>query len=225
MDSDGSAEAFNIEAGYTFTFGSGFQVVPQVQYTRIKMDDMGEFTSASGMTFRNDGGDSSRARVGVALQKSFGDASTDWRFTPYASFSVVRELEGDYAYGVNDSLLGVNSVGGTSHLAELGFTASHDRLVLYGGLSLQEGGAIDRVFGGHLGVRYTFGGASPAPEVVAVVAPVAKTCAELDDDGDGVNNCDDKCYGSPAGQAVGPDGCPVPVAEPEPVMEPKPYRG
>jgi OmpA-OmpF porin, OOP family len=38
-----------------------------------------------------------------------------------------------------------------------------------------------------------------------------QTCADLDDDGDGVNNCEDKCPGSQAGQAVGPDGCPVPL--------------
>ena len=62
--------------------------------------------------------------------------------------------------------------------------------------------------------------AAPAPEPVVVVQ---KTCADLDDDGDGVNNCDDKCPGSVAGQAIGPDGCPVP--EPEPVPEPKPFRG
>ncbi|MBW8367923.1 MAG: OmpA family protein [Arenimonas sp.] len=36
-----------------------------------------------------------------------------------------------------------------------------------------------------------------------------QTCADLDDDGDGVNNCDDKCPNSVAGQAIGPDGCPV----------------
>ena len=76
-----------------------------------------------------------------------------------------------------------------------------------------------------LGVRYKFGGA-PA----AIAAPVRMperqmTCSDLDDDGDGVNNCNDKCYGSPAGQAVGIDGCPVPAPEPEPVIEPKPYRG
>lgn len=41
--------------------------------------------------------------------------------------------------------------------------------------------------------------------------PAAKTCADMDDDGDGVNNCDDKCPTSQAGQAVGPDGCPVPL--------------
>jgi OOP family OmpA-OmpF porin len=65
--------------------------------------------------------------------------------------------------------------------------------------------------------------ASPAP--APVVLPPQKTCADLDDDGDGVNNCNDRCYASPAGQAVGADGCPVPAPEPEPEMAPKPFRG
>jgi len=72
-----------------------------------------------------------------------------------------------------------------------------------------------------LGVRYKFSHAEPVPVAEAVIAP-QQTCADLDDDGDGVNNCDDKCPGSPAGLAVGADGCPVPVAEPVP--EPKPFR-
>jgi len=53
------------------------------------------------------------------------------------------------------------------------------------------------------------------PEPVAPVAPapVAEaSCADMDDDGDGVNNCNDKCPGSQAGQTIGPDGCPVPVS-------------
>jgi OOP family OmpA-OmpF porin len=50
------------------------------------------------------------------------------------------------------------------------------------------------------------------PPPVAPVGPAPTvTCADKDDDGDGVNNCDDKCPGSVAGQAVGPDGCPVPL--------------
>jgi hypothetical protein len=72
--------------------------------------------------------------------------------------------------------------------------------------------------------KYTqnFGGApAPAPEPVAA-AVVEATSADLDDDCDGVNNCDDKCPGSVAGLAVGADGCPVPA--PEPVPEPKAYR-
>ena len=48
----------------------------------------------------------------------------------------------------------------------------------------------------------------PAP--VVPEAP-AEDCATKDDDGDGVNNCNDRCPNSQAGQAIGPDGCPVPL--------------
>ena len=40
---------------------------------------------------------------------------------------------------------------------------------------------------------------------------VRETCADLDDDGDGIDNCRDRCPDSVAGQAIGPDGCPVPL--------------
>jgi len=50
----------------------------------------------------------------------------------------------------------------------------------------------------------------PAPVVPEPEEPQV-TCADLDDDGDGVNNCDDRCPDSVAGQAIGPDGCPVPL--------------
>jgi OOP family OmpA-OmpF porin len=55
-------------------------------------------------------------------------------------------------------------------------------------------------------------GPEPMAPVVAAPEPVAPSCADMDDDGDGVNNCDDKCPGSEAGQTIGPDGCPVPVS-------------
>ena len=53
-------------------------------------------------------------------------------------------------------------------------------------------------------------GALPVAPVVE--APVAPSCSDLDDDGDGVNNCNDKCPGSQAGEAIGADGCAVPVS-------------
>jgi len=54
----------------------------------------------------------------------------------------------------------------------------------------------------------------PAPTTAPPPAPTpaGPSCADLDDDGDGVNNCDDRCPGSQAGQTIGPDGCPVPVS-------------
>jgi len=78
---------------------------------------------------------------------------------------------------------------------------------------------------GYAGVSFLFpigAEAAPAPEPTPIPQ---KTCADLDDDGDGVNNCNDQCPATPAGEAVGPNGCPVPVQEPEPVLEPKPFRG
>ena len=62
-----------------------------------------------------------------------------------------------------------------------------------------------------------------APVEPAPPAPVV-TCADLDDDGDGVNNCDDRCPATTAGEAVGADGCPLPPPV-EPAPEPIPYRG
>jgi OOP family OmpA-OmpF porin len=49
------------------------------------------------------------------------------------------------------------------------------------------------------------------PEPMAPT-PAAPSCSDMDSDGDGVNDCDDKCPGSQAGQTIGPDGCPVQVA-------------
>ena len=44
---------------------------------------------------------------------------------------------------------------------------------------------------------------------VPVVAAPAPTCDTLDSDNDGVNDCNDKCPDSQAGQTIGADGCPV----------------
>jgi opacity protein-like surface antigen len=76
-----------------------------------------------------------------------------------------------------------------------------------------------------LTATWRFGGRERAmPVAEAVQAPVAQaSCSALDDDGDGVNNCDDKCPGTSSGMAIGADGCPVPAAEPMPA--PQPYRG
>ena len=53
---------------------------------------------------------------------------------------------------------------------------------------------------------------APAPAAPVAPAPAPASCETLDDDGDGVNNCLDKCPGSQAGQAIGPDGCAVALA-------------
>lgn len=55
-----------------------------------------------------------------------------------------------------------------------------------------------------------FGAPAAAPAPVAATPPPAD-CSTMDSDHDGVNDCDDKCPGTPAGTIVGPDGCPQKV--------------
>jgi OmpA-OmpF porin, OOP family len=66
-----------------------------------------------------------------------------------------------------------------------------------------------------LNFLYRFGDL-PAPAAPPAPPPpppprAAPPCEELDSDGDGVNDCLDRCPNSQPGQAVGPDGCPVPL--------------
>jgi len=62
-----------------------------------------------------------------------------------------------------------------------------------------------------VGLVYSFGHAAPPPPVEPAAPPPPPDCHTLDDDHDGVNNCDDRCPDTPAGTIVGPDGCPQKV--------------
>ena len=54
-------------------------------------------------------------------------------------------------------------------------------------------------------------GPEPTAEV-PTAPPPAPSCADQDSDGDGVNNCNDRCPNSQAGEAIGPDGCKVQIS-------------
>jgi OOP family OmpA-OmpF porin len=63
-----------------------------------------------------------------------------------------------------------------------------------------------------VGLVYTFGSPpAPPPPPAPAAPPPAPDCHALDDDHDGVNNCDDRCPDTAAGTVVGPDGCPQKV--------------
>ena len=127
------------------------------------------------------------------------------------------------ALGFNPSRTGTDVVGliGVGAQWDLGYP--YLRAELGARLDMDDGGSDDENYvDGYLGVEFIFPIGPEAAPVVETPPPPPKTCADLDDDGDGVNNCDDKCPGSTAGEGVGPDGCPVPAPEPE--VAPKPYR-
>jgi len=57
---------------------------------------------------------------------------------------------------------------------------------------------------------YRFGAEKPAPIIPVVIPPIIPEPIDpcsLDDDGDGVNNCEDKCVGTPADSRIEVTGC------------------
>jgi len=109
--------------------------------------------------------------------------------------------------------------------AEVGVRADFNNASTRGVLDQDFGsGNSDAFYDPYVMATILFPLGSREVEAVAVATPPPADCSTMDDDADGVNNCNDKCPGSQAGQAIGPDGCPVPAPEPTP-EPPKPFRG
>ena len=67
------------------------------------------------------------------------------------------------------------------------------------------------------GCAYNYPYAQRVPEEI----PAQVCTGNGDTDMDGITDCNDQCPNTLRGQAVDPEGCPLP----EPEMEPKPFRG
>jgi hypothetical protein len=175
-------------------------------------------STVNGMSFASDGGESSRGRLGVAIRKSFGDADTGWLWTPYVTCRRCASSTASTLYAINDLFLGEIDDRRHQHAAGAGLHGAPPGWSIYGGLNWADGGSLDSFFGGQLGVRYTFGHAAPPPP-----PPAAAAGQDLRGPGRRWRRHQQlrrQVPGFDRGQAVGPDGCPVP----EPVMEAKPYR-
>ncbi|MEP6908646.1 MAG: autotransporter outer membrane beta-barrel domain-containing protein, partial [Pseudoxanthomonas sp.] len=149
----GKADAFNIELGREWTFGDGFAIVPQLQYTRTSVKDVDTLSGVlTGFTPK--GGTSSRGRLGLLASKTITSGRTTW--TPYASVNAVREFDGDNGYTINNTFSGSSSTKGTSALVEGGIAMTTGKLSLFGGLNWQDGGALQSFVGGQIGLRYNW---------------------------------------------------------------------
>ncbi|MEO7065757.1 MAG: hypothetical protein ABI114_02510 [Rhodanobacter sp.] len=152
---EGKAGAFNVEAGYTaWAFANGVEVVPQVQYTRTKVDHVRDL-HGNLATLSSDGGTSERARLGVTVSKTF-ITGQNYRWTPYGTVSQIRELHGKTLYAVNNQFFGSTSTRGSSALLELGLGVQKDRWSVTGGANWTNGHAQQSFVGGQLVLRYTF---------------------------------------------------------------------
>ena len=152
----GNARAMNIEAGYTGWELGGFSLVPQVQYTRTRIDNI-DFTGGTLTSVALDGGDSERLRVGLGFERGFTTAG-GYRLTPYGSLSAVNEMDGSSSFTINGdaALSGGVEADGTFGLVELGLGVQKNGWSASAGLNWADGGAIDSDLGGQVVVRYTW---------------------------------------------------------------------
>ena len=159
--------------------------------------------------------------VGVSGRWFMREPSDTWRPYWLAGVGAMR-----HEHEISDPLGGPpNDREGTNLYADLGFGLQADygryamRVEIGPRFDFDDDAVIDENqfmdFMATVGVVVKLGPDPVRPvEVVETIEPAAApvtTCADLDDDGDGVNNCEDRCPNSEAGQAIGPDGCPVPV--------------
>lgn len=148
----GDASGYSLELGYGFKTKSGLEIEPQLQYSSVdvSLDDVGYNAG----DFKLTDGDSDMFRAGVALRKSFEQNDGVW--TPYTALSYVDVSSASNEYLIGGVLQGGVDLSGGSALFELGTDAKYGDLLFNVGVSVQDGGAYEFVYGGQLNIRYTF---------------------------------------------------------------------
>lgn len=159
------------------------------------------------------------ASYSAVARYHFIQEGRDWN--PYAAFGlgVQRHHDGtqtqDPALGYNRSRTGNDLlvIVGAGVQKDLGRVNLRGEIGMRVDMDDQSATTEDHFTDAYAGISFVV---PIGPESVATAMPAApgareKGCEDKDDDGDGVNNCLDRCPSSAAGQAIGPDGCPVPL--------------
>ncbi|MBN8717711.1 MAG: hypothetical protein J0I72_07970 [Stenotrophomonas sp.] len=151
MSSRTHVNAMSLEAGYEWNMG-GFNLVPQAQYTRTKVEDATYIGNLDTMVAH--GGTFERGRLGLELNKTF--LSGDVRWMPYATLSAVHDFSGTSTYTVANVFNGSTSVKGTSAMAELGVGMQKGSFGLTFSASWNDGGPYKSVVGAQANLRYSW---------------------------------------------------------------------
>ena len=148
---NGSANALNVESGYTFRLANGVSVEPQLQYTWTRVDGLRVFGADA--DFQSADNDWKRTRLGLSVWKSFA-RSSGLRWTPYGSISAVHMAGGNGDYTIDDAFLGSMNVQGTSALLEGGIGLQKGGFSANAGLNWTSGAETDSFLGGQVVLRY-----------------------------------------------------------------------
>jgi outer membrane autotransporter protein len=151
LTSRSNTTAMSLEAGYEWNVGS-FNLVPQAQFTHTKVEALKNFFGDR-VNFEAHGGNFTRARLGVEMNKTF--QMGDVRWTPYGSLNAVRDSSGKSSYTVGN-FYGSTDMRGTSAMAEVGLGVQKGGLGFNIGASWTDGGAYKSFVGGQASVRFAW---------------------------------------------------------------------
>jgi outer membrane autotransporter protein len=143
----------SLEAGYGWGLGNGFIVQPQGQLTYMQVaGDKFDESSTPGipLTIDRAAADSLRGRLGLQIQKTFTDGTT--QFSPYLIGNVIHEFLGNNKTTVGGAAFR-SDMGGTWYNVGGGLTADFGRVGLYGHVEYTFGGNVEGI-GGGLGLKY-----------------------------------------------------------------------
>jgi outer membrane autotransporter protein len=153
LETTASASTTNLEAGFVAGAIGGFRLVPQLQVTRTRLGDI-EPLILGDAVFVDDGGVSTRGRLGVAFDRTVQAGAVT--LTPYGAINVVREFGGDYDHVVNGGLAGTSRTSGTGALVEFGLGARWKRWTFTGSVNRADGGSLEDVVGSQFTARYSW---------------------------------------------------------------------
>jgi len=202
-------------------FGIGYWSTPNLAVDFELTHNNADFESDS----IRDGHEFENVGLGVSARYFFGDSAASWRPYMLGGFGFLRHA------AISGSQIAPFKKSGWDPMLTVGAGVQHsfsDRLAFRGELAARydrdnnsrayfttdtSTGFFDAI--ASVGLLVSFGGEA-APQTIEskpVTPPVKQetSCRDLDDDGDGVNNCDDRCANTPAGTQVGPDGCAIAV--------------
>ncbi|MDE2407543.1 MAG: hypothetical protein KGL91_06755 [Xanthomonadaceae bacterium] len=151
LTSYSNTTAYSLEAGYEWNLGT-FNLVPQLQYTHTKVDNLKNFFGDR-VNFEAHGGTFTRTRLGLELNKTFQVGDVRW--TPYGSLNAVRDSNGKSTYTVGN-FFGNTEIRGTSAMAELGLGMQKGGFGFNIGANWADGGAYKSFVGGQASVRFSW---------------------------------------------------------------------
>ncbi len=191
--------------GVYYGLGLGYQISKnfaiELNYSRLGSEIINPFNNGNTLT-DNDGVlravgqdlDLDMFRVDGIFNLDFASA-----WAPYLAVGYAR-FEQDPQFGDDDDM--INAGLGIRRALTPAISLRADARAFYN----FDNEEVD--YAANLGVFYVFGAKAPAPFIeTPVETPAAADPCALDDDGDGVNNCDDKCSDTPAGSEIETTGC------------------